>query len=146
VLPLGPDVTSAVGGAKTSACAELVNIAAVSSSAAAFRAPAGVCLPYGAMEAALEAADKMCAFEALLLMLEDSPAEDGTLDVVCEEMMVLVRSLRPPPEVSMLISLLCPLSSPLSLLSARYPLFSLSSLHHAPSRCRARRVQGAGSQ
>jgi hypothetical protein len=99
VLPLA-QCTSAVGGAKTASCAELINIAAVAGGAAAFKAPNGVCLPYGAMEAALEAADQSCQFEALLGMLEDSPADDGTLDVVCQEMMALVRSLRPPQEVA----------------------------------------------
>jgi len=93
------DTTSKEGGAKSSACGVLSALAAGSkpSAAAAFKAPEGVCLPYGAMEAAVEAQGLTSQFEALLTVLET--AEIGSLDAACKEMMDLIEQVAPPENV-----------------------------------------------
>lgn len=75
-----------LGGAKTASCAILSKIALDTppNPAAAFKAPAGVCLPYGAMEAAIEATGLNSQFDALLAKLETAAVEENELDGVCK--------------------------------------------------------------
>mmetsp|Transcript_35593 Transcript_35593/g.67107 ORF Transcript_35593/g.67107 Transcript_35593/m.67107 type:complete len:1330 (+) Transcript_35593:136-4125(+) len=104
VTPLA-EATSELGGAKTASCAILSKIALDTppNPAAAFKAPAGVCLPYGAMEAAIEATGLNSQFDALLAKLETAAVEENELDGVCKEMMALVEGVRPPLEVTVAV-------------------------------------------
>jgi phosphoglucan,water dikinase len=119
VVPL-LEATAQTCGAKAASCARLLRLAAASSasngngkglaaaSAPLFRAPRGAVLPFGAMEAAADAAGVRAQYDALLERAEALSAEAAAavddvaalarLDAACAELRALVGALRPSPE------------------------------------------------
>ena len=71
VLPLF-ETDSERGGAKSSSCSMLLSLARVPQyvEEAKFNAPTGCCIPFGAMEAAVDDAGKRAEFESLIEELE----------------------------------------------------------------------------
>lgn len=102
VLPLA-DCAAARGGAKAAACAQLeqlsVKSAAAGGGAGGFRAPPGVCVPFGVMELAVAAlpAAQRSEYADLLAAAETAPVAE--LDAVCGKLQALARSLRVPDAV-----------------------------------------------
>ncbi|KAK3238163.1 2,3-dihydroxyphenylpropionate/2,3-dihydroxicinnamic acid 1,2-dioxygenase [Cymbomonas tetramitiformis] len=98
------DTGVAEGGAKAAYCGQLLRLAAASRTDAAgelarFEAPAGVCVPFGAMEAALEDAGVKERFAELIKVAESASLEGGALDEVCGELRSVVAALRVPQGV-----------------------------------------------
>eukprot|EP00898_Chlorokybus_atmophyticus_P001306 jgi/Chlat1/2176/Chrsp17S02751 len=87
------------GGAKSAACAQLANLAAKASAEKAFKTPAGCCIPFGAMEAAVDAAGKRKEFEKLLDQLETAPLEGGELERLCNQMKAIISAVRIPKDL-----------------------------------------------
>ena len=82
-------------GAKASTCGRLAALAEASEGDAAFRAPAGCCLPFGAFDEAIAAAGVRPEFEELLAALEGAPSASDELLEGCRQMQEFVRTLRP---------------------------------------------------
>ena len=83
------DADVATSGSKAAACGRLAALAAQKS--AAFSAPAGAVLPFGCMEATVDAAGVKREFQACLKTLET--AEVGPeLDAACDEIQTLLRT------------------------------------------------------
>ncbi|XP_078433717.1 chloroplastidic phosphoglucan, water dikinase (ATGWD3) [Wolffia australiana] len=94
-------------GAKAASCGQLAVLAAEAErvydelgTPATFRVPAGVVVPFGSMEAALERSGSMELFTSLIDRLETATLIGGELDQVCSELQALVSSLRPSDEVN----------------------------------------------
>jgi phosphoglucan,water dikinase len=87
--------TAATCGAKAAACGALARLASRSE---AFSAPPGACLPFGCMEAALEAEGKAAELAALLRDAEAAAAAGGGagLDALCADVAALVGGVRVP--------------------------------------------------
>ncbi|CAL8462111.1 g1642 [Coccomyxa elongata] len=94
VAPL-EKATPANCGAKAAACAQLTTAAAKSG----FRTPAGVCVPFGCMEAAVKESGKAAEFEELLGEIESAKLEGGALDAACSKLHKLVEGLRLPASI-----------------------------------------------
>lgn len=90
MLPLEKASASSCG-AKAAACARLATLAA----GASFKTPAGVCVPFGNMEAAIKDAGKSSDFEALLKKIETAKMDGGELEEACEKLQKLVEGVRP---------------------------------------------------
>lgn len=87
------EAKASTSGAKAAACAELARLA--EASGRKFSAPAGVVLPFGTMDAALQAAGKAEDFEALLSEVETAQLEGSALNKACNQLQELVSQLRP---------------------------------------------------
>lgn len=122
ILPLEKASISSCG-AKAAACAQLATVAAE----AGFRTPAGLCLPFGSMEAAIQvhiplclacqmrhllpsgrapekcccaqAAGKGAEFETLLGEVEEARLEEGALEAACKQLQALVAAAAPPASI-----------------------------------------------
>merc|ERR1719221_1505645 len=88
------------GGSKSSACGLLSSL----SEQGGFKTPAGCCIPFGAMEAMVQASGQAEPFKRLLAQMEDEPVEH--LDSICRTARHLVSTLRPPSAVIESISTL----------------------------------------
>ncbi|DBA93500.1 hypothetical protein WJX82_005630 [Trebouxia sp. C0006] len=100
VVPLSK-ATSASCGAKAAACADLAKLAdKISKEQSSFGTAAGVCLPFGCMEAVIQEAGKGKEFEGLLAEIEGASLEGGALDKACNELQALVSGLKPPKQLS----------------------------------------------
>ncbi|XP_022761795.1 phosphoglucan, water dikinase, chloroplastic-like isoform X2 [Durio zibethinus] len=100
------DADTLTSGAKAAACGRLASLAAVSDKVysdqgvpASFRVPAGVVIPFGSMELALEQNKSMETFTSLLEKIETVGLEDGELDKLCYQIQQLVSSLQPPKDI-----------------------------------------------
>ena len=98
VLPL-KDAAVRTSGAKAAACGKLAELAQQGAggsktngarTSAKFGAPAGAVLPFGCMEAAVQAAGEGAAFDALLAKLESTEV-GAALDAACAELQALIR-------------------------------------------------------
>lgn len=86
-------------GAKAAACGQLATLAEKAASAGkgtAFKVPAGVSIPFGAMEAALSASGSLKEFENLVERSERAAVEGGELDDVCQRLRELVGAQKLP--------------------------------------------------
>ncbi|KAK1270965.1 hypothetical protein QJS04_geneDACA004426 [Acorus gramineus] len=104
VIEIG-DATADVSGAKAASCNRLASLAALSEKVfsdhgapASFRVPAGVVIPFGSMESALEESGSVEAFQSLIEQVETAKTEGGELDEVCSKLQALVSSQRPSDE------------------------------------------------
>ncbi|XP_038995104.1 phosphoglucan, water dikinase, chloroplastic-like isoform X2 [Hibiscus syriacus] len=100
------DANAQTSGAKAAACGRLASLAAVSDKVysdlgvpASFRVPAGVVIPFGSMEWALEQNKSMEAFLSLREKIETAGLEGGELDKLCHQLQQLVSSLQPPQDI-----------------------------------------------
>ncbi|XVF29240.1 hypothetical protein REPUB_Repub15cG0104000 [Reevesia pubescens] len=100
------DADALTSGAKAAACGRLASLAAVSDKVyseqgvpASFRVPAGVVIPFGSMELALEQNKSTETFMSLLEKIETAELEDGELDKLCHQLQQLVSSLQPPKDI-----------------------------------------------
>ncbi|KAI8466100.1 MAG: pyruvate phosphate dikinase [Monoraphidium minutum] len=95
------DCTSAVGGAKSAACARLEQLAAKSSASPSggFKTPPGVCVPFGTMELAIAAlpADRRARYAELLSAAETAAVAE--LDDICNELQAFLRGVAVPDAV-----------------------------------------------
>ncbi|KAG4126054.1 hypothetical protein ERO13_D10G133800v2 [Gossypium hirsutum] len=105
-LILLADADAQTSGAKAAACGRLASLAAVSDKAysdlgvpASFRVPAGVVIPFGSMEWALEQNKSMETFMSLREKIETARLEDGELDNLCHQLQQLVSSVQPPQDI-----------------------------------------------
>ena len=64
-----------------------------------FRVPAGVVIPFGSMELALEQNKSTETFLSLLEKIETARLEDGELDKLCHQLQQLISSLQPPKDI-----------------------------------------------
>lgn len=87
VVPLA-GVDAATAGAKAATCGEL---AALASRMPSFKAPSGVVLPFGAMDAVAAAAGKAAELSQLVSALES--ADGAKLDAACARVTALVKAL-----------------------------------------------------
>ena len=116
VVPLA-DADAATCGAKAASCARLLRLAGKAKAAGGgaasplFRAPRGAVLPFGAMEAAADAAGMRARYDTLLDQVEQlsgevvaggssssaasAAAATERLDAACAELRALVSALRP---------------------------------------------------
>ena len=85
----------AIAGTKSAMCARLSSIANRSSGTAAFAAPAGVVLPFGAMEFACANIGKLEHLEGLIDDLKTHANDPEQLRQTCESIQTLLRSVRP---------------------------------------------------
>ncbi|XP_039037802.1 phosphoglucan, water dikinase, chloroplastic-like [Hibiscus syriacus] len=99
VIPLAKadELTS---GAKAAACGRLASLATEfnkvhsdNSVPASFLVPAGVVIPFGSMDLALEKNRLMKKFKSLLGQIETEGVENDALDKVCQQLQQLVSSL-----------------------------------------------------
>jgi phosphoglucan,water dikinase len=113
VVPL-PDARAETCGAKAASCARLLRLSQAAAGGGRgggatapplFLAPRGAVLPFGAMEAAADAAGVRAEYDALLDRADALSADGGSggsgealaeLDAACDELGRLVSSLRPP--------------------------------------------------
>ncbi|XVE81191.1 hypothetical protein DITRI_Ditri15bG0043000 [Diplodiscus trichospermus] len=100
------DADALTSGAKAAACGRLASLAAVSDKVysdqgvpASFRVPAGVVIPFGSMELALEQNNSKETFLSLVEKIETAGLEDGELDKLCHQLRQLVSSLQPPKDI-----------------------------------------------
>ncbi|XVF65426.1 hypothetical protein PTKIN_Ptkin09bG0248300 [Pterospermum kingtungense] len=100
------DADAPTSGAKAAACGRLASLAAVSDKVysdqgvpASFRVPAGVVIPFGSMELALEQNKSKETFLSLLEKIETAGLEDGELDKLCHQLQQLISSLQPPKDI-----------------------------------------------
>ncbi|XWS35232.1 hypothetical protein CRYUN_Cryun21dG0108300 [Craigia yunnanensis] len=100
------DADALTSGAKAAACGRLASLAAVSDKVysdqgvpASFCVPAGVVIPFGSMELALEQNKSSETFMSLLENIETAGLEDGELDKLCHQLQQLVSSLQPPKDI-----------------------------------------------
>ncbi|XVF37860.1 hypothetical protein REPUB_Repub20aG0047400 [Reevesia pubescens] len=100
------DADALTSGAKAAACGRLASLAAVSDKVygdqgvpASFCVPAGVVIPFGSMELALEQNKSTETFMSLLKKIETAGVEDGELDKLCHQLQQLVSSLQPPNDI-----------------------------------------------
>jgi phosphoglucan,water dikinase len=84
-----------IAGTKSAMCARLSAIAENSSGSAAFAAPAGVVIPFGAMEFACASISKLEHLDSLLLDLNQHADDPVKMRDTCEAIQNLVRSLKP---------------------------------------------------
>ncbi|KAG8481242.1 hypothetical protein CXB51_026060 [Gossypium anomalum] len=105
-LILLADADAQTSGAKAAACGRLASLAAVSDKVysdlgvpASFRVPAGVVIPFGSMEWALEQNKSMETFMSLREKIETAGLEDGELDNLCYKLQQLVSSIQPPQDI-----------------------------------------------
>ncbi|GLU18569.1 hypothetical protein SLE2022_348620 [Rubroshorea leprosula] len=117
VIPLA-DADALTSGAKAAACGRLASLSAVSDEVygdegvpASFRVPAGVVIPFGSMELALEQSKSTEKFTSLLEQIETAGLDDGKLDKLCYEIQELISSLQLPKDVIDSISRIFPESS-----------------------------------
>ncbi|MBA0858049.1 hypothetical protein Goshw_020771 [Gossypium schwendimanii] len=87
-------------GAKAAACSRLASLAAASNTvnndngvSASFRVPAGVVIPFGSMDLALEENKLTKKFTTLLQKIETEGVENDALDKLCKQLQLLVSSL-----------------------------------------------------
>ncbi|MBA0713842.1 hypothetical protein Golax_012846, partial [Gossypium laxum] len=87
-------------GAKAAACSRLASLAAASNTvnndngvSASFRVPAGVVIPFGSMDLALEENKSTKKFTTLLQKIETEGVENDALDKLCKQLQLLVSSL-----------------------------------------------------
>ncbi|KAK6266128.1 hypothetical protein QUC31_016965 [Theobroma cacao] len=100
------DADTLTSGAKAAACGRLASLAAVSDKVyseqgvpASFRVPAGVVIPFGSMELALEQNKSSETFMSLLEKIETAELENDELDKLCHQLQQLVSSLQPSKDV-----------------------------------------------
>ncbi|GMH08067.1 hypothetical protein Nepgr_009907 [Nepenthes gracilis] len=101
-----PDADAQTCGAKAAACGRLASLSEESAKVyselgvpASFKVPAGVVIPFGSLELALEASQLTKTFKSLIEQIETAKAEDGTLDKLCSELRDLISSLQLPKHV-----------------------------------------------
>ncbi|GMI96082.1 PHOSPHOGLUCAN WATER DIKINASE [Hibiscus trionum] len=99
VIPLAR-ADALTSGAKAAACGRLASLAADFDTvhrdngvSASFRVPAGVVIPFGSMDLALEENRSTKKFESLLGKIETAGVENDTLDKLCKQLQLLVSSL-----------------------------------------------------
>lgn len=61
---------------------------------ATFKSPAGGLIPFGALEAALDASKSRAKFDELVRKTETAKVEGGELDAVCDELRELIEGQR----------------------------------------------------
>ncbi|XP_022722471.1 phosphoglucan, water dikinase, chloroplastic-like [Durio zibethinus] len=100
------DADALTSGAKAAACGRLASLAVVSDKVysdkgvpASFHVPAGVVIPFGSMELALEQNKSTETFLSLLEKIETAGLEDGELDKLCHQLQQLISSLETPKDV-----------------------------------------------
>ena len=91
------EATAETCGAKAATCGHLASLSALSEGDSAFKTPGGVCLPFGSMEACVEAAG---LGERLSDLLAASEHLDGeALEACCADLRALVGALQVAPAV-----------------------------------------------
>ncbi|GAV57540.1 CBM_20 domain-containing protein/PPDK_N domain-containing protein [Cephalotus follicularis] len=105
IIPL-PDADAQTSGAKAAACGRLASLAAVSDEVyneqgvpASFRVPAGLVVPFGSMELALEQSKSMEAYMSVLDQIETARLDGRELDALCSELQELVSALQLPEDI-----------------------------------------------
>lgn len=93
VVPLDK-ATASTCGSKAAKCAALANLAA--SSGGSFRTPRGVVVPFGVMEAVVEAAGQAERYQQLLKKLDDGAVSGEELEKACTEMRALLSGVTLP--------------------------------------------------
>ncbi|GAQ78092.1 water dikinase [Klebsormidium nitens] len=100
------DTTVETGGAKAAACGEIAGLAKSSTEVksssgvpATFKSPTGGLIPFGALEAALDASKSRAKFNELVKKTETAKVEGGELDAVCNELRALIEAQRLPEKV-----------------------------------------------
>ncbi|XP_038701840.1 phosphoglucan, water dikinase, chloroplastic isoform X2 [Tripterygium wilfordii] len=100
------DADVLTSGAKAAACGRLASLATVSDKVysdqgvpASFRVPAGVVIPFGSMEQALERSKSMDIFTSFLKKIETAGLEGGELDKLCSQLQELISSLLLPNDI-----------------------------------------------
>ncbi|CAO2831421.1 unnamed protein product [Amaranthus hypochondriacus] len=93
-------------GAKAAACGRLASLSEASVKVysehgvpASFKAPAGVVIPFGSMELALEANQSLKTYNSYIEQIETAEVADGILDKLCAELQELICSLQPSKDV-----------------------------------------------
>lgn len=93
-------------GSKAAACGRLASLSLDSEKVyndegtpASFRVPAGLVIPFGSMELALEQNKSTKKFTSLIEQIETAKLPDGELDKLCSEIQELVSSLQLPKDV-----------------------------------------------
>ena len=66
---------------------------------ASFHVPAGVVIPFGSMELALEQSKSVETFRSLLEQIETAKLEGGELDKLCWKLQELISSLQAPKDI-----------------------------------------------
>lgn len=102
VVPLDKAAASTCGS-KAAKCAALANLAA--SSGGSFRTPRGVVVPFGVMEAVVEAAGQKARYEQLLKKLDDGAVTGEELETACNEMRALLSGITLPAGLVQQVSL-----------------------------------------
>jgi len=98
VLAVGlGDAKPELCGAKAATCGRLAVLAQESCEGAAFRAPAGGCLPFSALDDAISAAGVCSEFDELLAAVEEAASDSDELLEGCRRLQEFVRMLRPVP-------------------------------------------------
>ncbi|KAJ0092874.1 hypothetical protein Patl1_26203 [Pistacia atlantica] len=99
------DADAVNSGAKAAACGCLASLVADSDRVyneqgvpASFCVPAGLVIPFGSMELALEQSKSMEKFMSLLERIETARVDGGELDKLCCELQDIICSLQPPKD------------------------------------------------
>ncbi|KAJ4872805.1 hypothetical protein Rs2_45532 [Raphanus sativus] len=105
------DSDASTSGSKAAACGLLASLAAASTRVhsehgvpASFKVPTGVVIPFGSMELALKQSSSEEKFTSLLEKLETAAPEDGELDIICDQINEVMKSLQVPKETINTIS------------------------------------------
>lgn len=100
------DADAMTSGAKAAACGRLASLSAISEKVysdqgvpASFLVPAGVVIPFGSMQLALEQSKCMDTFVSFLQQIETAGLEGGELDNLCCQLQELISTLRPPEDI-----------------------------------------------
>eukprot|EP00897_Mesotaenium_endlicherianum_P010694 jgi/Mesen1/9653/ME000671S09008 len=94
------DADVAQTGAKAAACGELARLSQSSTAQkGTFQVPAGVCIPFGAMEEVLRSSGSFDRFADLVAKTESAAVAGGELDGVCNELRELVLAQQVPKAV-----------------------------------------------
>lgn len=100
------DADAMTSGAKAAACGRLASLSAVSEKVysdqgvpASFLVPAGVVIPFGSMQLALEQSKCMDTFVSFLEQIETAGPEGGELDNLCCQLQELISALQPSEDI-----------------------------------------------
>ncbi|PNG68231.1 Phosphoglucan, water dikinase, chloroplastic, partial [Tetrabaena socialis] len=93
IVPLERAVVTTCGS-KSAKCAALATLAVASNGL--FAAPKGAVVPFGAMEAVVEAGGKGGRFKELLAVLEDGKVVGAELEAACGEIRALIEGTEVP--------------------------------------------------
>lgn len=100
------DADAMTSGAKAAACGRLASLSAVSEKVysdqgvpASFLVPAGVVIPFGSMQLALEQSKCMDTFVSFLEQIETARPDGGELDNLCCQLQELISALQPSEDI-----------------------------------------------